>query len=308
MIKQGGLKVKDNNLEQLKNEYLDVSIPIELDSIVKKALKESGVKGINRKNNFKSIRIAIASMAAVLIVLIIGINSSPVFAATLSKVPIVGSIVKVLTFREYTVNEDTFNANIKVPAIQGLEDKTLENSLNEKYFAENKELYEQFITDVEELKKNGGGHLGVDSGYIVKTDTDRILSIGRYVVNTIGSSSTTMKYDTIDKKNEILITLPSLFKDDKYIDIISENIIKQMIEQYKADNNKYYWVAGIENEMTTELFEKISKEQSFYINTEDKLVISFDKYEVAPGYMGVVEFIIPTEILSDSIVSNEFIK
>ncbi len=308
MIKQGGLKVKDNNLEQLKNEYMDVSIPIELDSIVKKALKESGVKSINRKNNFKRVRIAIASMAAVLIVLIIGINSSPVFAATLSKVPIVGSIVKVLTFREYTVNEDTFNANIKVPAIQGLEDKTLENSLNEKYYAENKELYEQFITDVEELKKNGGGHLGVDSGYIVKTDTDRILSIGRYVVNTVGSSSTTMKYDTIDKKNEILITLPSLFKDDKYIDIISENIIKQMIEQYKADNNKYYWVAGIENEMTTELFEKISKEQSFYINTEDKLVISFDKYEVAPGCMGVVEFIIPTEILSDSIVSNEFIK
>jgi len=308
MIKQGGLKVKDNNLEQLKNEYMDVSIPIELDSIVKKALKESGVKSINRKNNFKRIRIAIASMAAVLIVLIIGINSSPVFAATLSKVPIVGSIVNVLTFREYTVNENTFNANIKVPAIQGLEDKSLENSLNEKYFAENKELYEQFITDVEELKKNGGGHLGVDSGYIVKTDTDRILSIGRYVVNTVGSSSTTMKYDTIDKKNEILITLPSLFKDDKYIDIISENIIKQMREQYKADNNKYYWVAGIENEMTTELFEKISKEQSFYINTEDKLVISFDKYEVAPGYMGVVEFIIPTEILSDSIVSNEFIK
>lgn len=308
MIKQGGLKVKDNNLEQLKNEYMDVSIPIELDSIVKKALKESGVKSINRKNNFKRVRIAIASMAAVLIVLIIGINSSPVFAATLSKVPIVGSIVNVLTFREYTVNEDTFNANIKVPAIQGLEDKTLENSLNEKYYAENKELYEQFITDVEELKKNGGGHLGVDSGYIVKTDTDRILSIGRYVVNTVGSSSTTMKYDTIDKKNEILITLPSLFKDDKYIDIISENIIKQMIEQYKADNNKYYWVAGIENEMTTELFEKISKEQSFYINTEDKLVISFDKYEVAPGCMGVVEFIIPTEILSDSIVSNEFIK
>ncbi|MDU5177028.1 RsiV family protein, partial [Clostridium sp.] len=41
---------------------------------------------------------------------------------------------------------------------------------------------------------------------------------------------------------------------------------------------------------------------------EGKLVISFDKYEVAPGYMGVVEFVIPTEILSDSLVSNEYIK
>lgn len=300
--------MKANNLEQFKKEYMDVTIPMELDFVVKKALKESGINNMKRKSNFKKIRIAAASVAAALVMFTIGINSSPVFGAALSKVPIIGGIVKVLTFKEYTVNENTFNANIKVPAIQGLEDKALENSLNEKYLTENKELYEQFIIDIEELKKNGGGHLGINSGYIVKTDTDRVLSIGRYVVNTVGSSSTTMKYDTIDKENEILITLPSLFKDDRYIDIISQNIKKQMIEQYKADNQKFYWVAGIEQRGTMELFERISKEQNFYINTEGKLVISFDKYEVAPGYMGIVEFVIPTEILSDDLVGNEYIK
>ena len=254
------------------------------------------------------IRIAAASVAAVFTVLIVGANTSQVFAATLSKVPVVGSIVKVLTFREYAVNEGTFNADIKVPAIQGTENKTLENSLNEKYLEEGKNLYEQFNTDMEELKKNGGGHLGIDSGYEVKTDTDRILSIGRYTVNTVASSSTTMKYDTIDKKNEILITLPSLFKDDSYVDIISENIKKQMVEQNKADSDQYYWVEGIEQDSSMELFDKIAKDQNFYINPEGKLVISFDKYEVAPGYMGVVEFIIPTDILSDVLVSNEYIK
>ncbi|MGE5633208.1 MAG: RsiV family protein [Caulobacteraceae bacterium] len=263
---------------------------------------------MNKKNNFKRIRIAASSITVALVVFTAGINSSPVFAATLSKVPIVSSIVKVLTFREYTVNQDTYNANIKVPAVQGLENKTLENSLNEKYLAENKKLYEGFITDMEELKKNGGGHLGVNSGYMVKTDTDRILPIGRYAVNTAGSSSTTMKYDTIDKKNEVLITLPSLFQDDKYVDIISDNIKKQMVEQYKADNDKFYWVEGIEQKGTIVLFDRISKEQNFYINTEGKLVISFDKYEVAPGYMGVVEFVIPTEILSDDLVGSEYIK
>lgn len=72
----------------------------------------------------------------------------------------------------------------------------------------------------------------------------------------MGSSSTTMKYDTIDKKNEILVTLSSLFKDDRSVDIISENIKKQMIEQHKADNNKFYWVAGIEQKAAVELFEK----------------------------------------------------
>lgn len=297
----------DKNLEKWKKEYMDVLIPEELDFVVKKALKESGVNIVNKKSNIKRIRIAAAFVAAVFVAFTVSINTSPVFAATLSKVPVVGSIVKVLTFREYVVNEGTFNSNIEVPAIQGLENKTLENSLNEKYLEEGKNLYEDFKADMEEIKKMGGGHLGVDSGYEVKTDNDKILSIGRYTVNTVASSSTTMKYDTIDKKNEILITLPSLFKDDSYVDIISENIKKQMVEQNKADSQKYYWVAGIEKEGTMELFDKISKEQNFYINPEGKLVISFDKYEVAPGYMGIVQFVIPTDILSDILVSNEYI-
>lgn len=216
--------MKDKSLHQLKKEYLEVPIPMELDFIVNKALKDSGVKSISNKSNFRKIKIVAASIVAATAVLTVGVNSSPVIAATLSKIPVISSIAKVLTFREYTVNEDTFKADIKVPAIQGLENKALESSLNEEYLEEGKKLYEQFKTDMEQLKQNGGGHLGVNSGYVVKTDTDRIFSIGRYVVNTVGSSSTTMKFDTIDKKNEILITLPSLFKDDRYVKMISENI------------------------------------------------------------------------------------
>jgi Protein of unknown function (DUF3298). len=298
----------DKKLEMLKKEYMNTPIPAELDFVVRKTLKDNGVDNSLRNNNFKRIKIAAASIAVALVVLTVGVNTSPAFAAAMAKVPVVGSIIKVITFREFTVNEGTFNTNIKVPAVQGLENKTLENSLNEKYLAENKKLYEQFMADMENLKKNGGGHLGVNSGYEVKTDTDRILSIGRYVVNTVGSSSTKMKYDTIDKKNETLITLPSLFKDDRYVEVISENIKKQMIEQNKTDNNKFYWAEGIEQKGNMKLFEKISKEQSFYINSEDKLVISFDKYEVAPGYMGIVQFVIPTDVIADILVSNEYIK
>jgi hypothetical protein len=296
------------NLHHLKKEYLETPLPKELDFLVKKALKDNRLYSMKRKDIFKKTSAAVASIAISVVLLTAGINSSPVFASALSKVPIIDGIVKVLTFREYTVNEDKYNADIKVPSIKGLENKTLENSLNEKYFAENKKLYEEFMTEMKNMKENGGGNLGVDSGYIVKTDTDEILSIGRYVVNTVGSSSTTMKYDTIDKKNEILITLPSLFKDDRYIDVISENIKKQMIEQNKADNSKFYWATGIEQKGTMKLFERISKEQSFYIDSTGKLVISFDKYEVAPGYMGIIEFVIPTEVICDILVGNEYIR
>jgi hypothetical protein len=300
--------MKNKDFNRLIKDYKSVPIPKELDSVVQNALIKSGIKINKRTTMYRRFAPIAASIAAAAIILTAGINSSPAFAKTLSEVPVVGSIVKVLTFKNYTVNEDKYKADIKVPEVTGLQNKELERSLNEKYLAENKKLYDQFISDMKNLKEADGGHLGINSGYVVKTDTDRILSIGRYVVNTVGSSSTTVKYDTVDKKNEVLITLPSLFKDDRYMGIISQNIKEQMIEQHKLDRNKFYWVKGIEQKSNVELFKQISKNQNFYINSAGKLVISFDKYEVAPGYMGVVEFVIPTEVLSDTLVSNEYIK
>lgn len=295
----------NKDLEELKQEYMNIQIPEELDFTVKSTIKQAR-KNMKRKNNIKKLKIASVSVVASVILLASGVNTSPALAQNLSNLPIVGDIVKVLTFREYKVDDKNYNAEIKVPEIQGLENKELQNSLNEKYLSESKELYKEFMEEVKDLEKSGGGHLGVDNGYIVKTDTDKILSIGRYVVNTVASSSTTFQYDTIDKEKQILITLPSLFKDDSYVDIISDNIKEKMKEQMKSDENKHYWVEGEEN--TIDPFEKISDEQSFYINPKGKLVISFDKYEVAPGYMGTPEFIIPTEALSEVLVGNEYIK
>ncbi|MGG7213014.1 RsiV family protein [Clostridium nigeriense] len=298
----------DKNLQELKKEYNEIPIPEELDLVVKNAFRDSGVYNTRIKTIYKRSGVAVASLAISTGILTVGVNSSPAFADKLSKIPVVSSIVKVITFKEYNINEDKYKANIEVPSIEGLENKALEDSLNEKYISENKKLYEDFITDMEGLKKIDDGHLGIESGYVVKTDNENILSIGRYVVNTVGTSSTTFEYDTIDKKNEILITLPSLFKDNKYIEIISENIKEQMRGQMKSDSKKVYWIDDESGNGNMDIFKEISENQNFYINDQSQLVISFNKYEVAPGYMGIVEFTISTDILSDVLVSNEYIK
>lgn len=295
----------DNNIERLKKEYMDVPVPEELDFVIKKSLEE-GRKIMKKEKHLKNTRAAAAVLVLSVSALTIGVNSSEAFAKTMSDIPVVGSIVKVLNFRQFSLDEKGYNANIETPEIAGLENKELQNSLNEKYYSENKELYDQFMADMKSVEENGGGHMGVDSGYVVKTDTDQILSIGRYVVNTAASSSTVFTYDTIDKKNEILITLKSLFKEESYVDVISENIKKQMAERMAEDDSNMYWLN--EEDAMTEVFDKISPEQSFYITADNKLVISFDKYEVAPGYMGVVEFEIPTETIQDILVGNEYIK
>ncbi len=300
--------MQEKDLEQLKKEYLEMPIPRELDFRVKKALQDSGVKYSQKNNRFKGTKVIAASVLVLLTILAIGVNTSPGFAQSMAKVPIVGHIIKIITLREYSVDEEDYMADIKVPAISGLENKTLENSLNEKYLAENKELYEQFMADVGDLSQKGEAHLGVSSGYEIKTENDRIFSIGRYVVTVAGSSDTQIKYDTIDKKKQVSITLPSLFKDDRYIDVISQSIIKQMREEMKSDSAKVYWIDDQVEPGFVDPFQRISKEQSFYINQDSKLVISFDKYEIAPGCMGNPEFIIPSQVISDVLVGIEYIK
>lgn len=281
-------------LKQLKQRYEAVPIPDELEFIVKKAVQQ-------RKKR-RMVMNYIAAFTAAALIFIVGINTSPAIATALSEVPLVGSAIKVLTFKHVQVDGGMAQAEIKVPAITNLDNKALESALNNKYMEESRKLYENFMDDMEQLKQNGGGHLGVESGYVVKTDNEQILAVGRYVVNTVGSSSTTFQYDTIDKKDQLLITLPSLFKDERYINLISENIKEQMKQQMEADPNKMYWLEGNLG------FKTIRKDQSFYINSEGKLVISFDKYEVAPGYMGVLEFIIPTDVIADALVSKEYVK
>lgn len=116
------------------------------------------------------------------------------------------------------------------------------------------------------------------------------------------------QYDTIDKNNQVLITLPSLFKDDQYIETISANIKEQMKAQMKEDPEKIYWIKGEDEDNLVEGFDLIQSEQNFYINDNGKLVIVFNDYEVAPGYMGTVQFEIPTDLIADELVSDIYIK
>ncbi|MDQ0089030.1 hypothetical protein J2T12_002440 [Paenibacillus anaericanus] len=295
----------NNNIEQLQKEYQEVPIPEELDMIVSRSIQQSLKGNRNKRTKYKWF----ASAGTAALIFLIAINASTSVANALSSIPGVDRIIKVLTFREYIVEEPNYDANIKIPAITNMDNKALELGLNNKYLSENKALYDKFQAEMNDLKKQGGGHLGLDTDYEVKTDNERIFSIGRYVVETVGSSSMEVTFDTIDKKNQILITLPMLFKDNQYIERISDNIKEQMKAQMKADPDKVYWLSETDDDVPpTEEFKTIAEDQSFYINSDDKLVIVFNKYDVAPGYMGSVEFVIPTEAIAGDLVSDKYIQ
>ena len=68
-----------------------------------------------------------------------------------------------------------------------------------------------------------------------------------------------------------------------------------MREQMKDGKTQYFVTGGIWNEKYC--FKEIERDQDFYINGQNKLVIVFEEYEVAPGNMGRPEFVIDTSIL-----------
>ncbi|MEK3936795.1 DUF3298 domain-containing protein [Sporosarcina sp. FSL W7-1349] len=291
-------------LKPLKQDYENIEIPTELEEVVQSAIRQAKQKHQPKKRRRAPQWVIGAAAAAALFVG--SINVSPTFAQTMANVPFLGSIVEVITVQQIKVDQGTYQADLNTPALEGLNNPELQTALNEKYIAENKALYEQFEKDVADMEQwAGGGHLGVDSGYEVLTETDQLLSIARYEVNIVGSSSTVMKYDTVDKENGLLITLPSLFKDESYVAIISAYILYEMKDQMAKDDMKAYFLPDDE---FIEGFEQIRPDQPFYITAQNKLVVSFDKYEVAPGYMGVVTFEIPTDVIKDVLVSDLYIK
>ncbi|WP_188456473.1 DUF3298 and DUF4163 domain-containing protein [Virgibacillus oceani] len=294
----------DKKLKKLKNEYKNTPIPEDLDKVVQQAIKQNKKKRLHPNSKW------FIGLAAAVIIFMVSINTSTAVAQSLSKIPVVGSIVEVLTVLEIHVNEDNFNVNVKVPQLNNLENKDLETSLNQKYLEENKELYQSFSEKMKEMKKTGNGHLSVDASYNVLTNDDVIFSIKRTVVETQASAYTTNKFDTVDKQKQIMLTLPILFKNDHYINAISEIIKEQMREQMKNDPGVIYWLSNAGNEElpAEELFNQIDANQNFYINDQHKLVIAFNEYEVAPGYMGAVEFVIPTEKIENLLVGNKYIQ
>ncbi|WP_099159551.1 anti-sigma-V factor rsiV [Virgibacillus ndiopensis] len=293
----------DKKLEELKREYKNTPIPKDLNKVVQKAIKQKEKKPLRPNSKW------IIGLAAAVVIFMVSINTSPAFAKSLSKIPVVGSFIEVLTVLEIHVNENNYDADIKIPQVNNFENKEFENSLNQKYLDENQKLYESFTKEIEEMKKDGDGHLRIDTNYEVMTNDDLIFSIKRTVVETQASAYTTNKFDTIDKQKQIMLTLPILFKSDQYIETISEIIKKQMREQMENNPGNVYWVsdAGIEKLPEDDFFDQIDADQNFYINENHKLVIAFNEYEVAPGYMGAVEFVIPTKKIENILVGNKYI-
>ena len=240
-----------------------------------------------------------AMMAAciLLVFLIIPPNVSTSYAQALEKVPVISSIIKVVTIRNYFYSDDNHEMNSDVPKIES-ESNSNSNSAAEDINKEIDELTEilvgQFNEEVEEIGEQGHGAVYAD--YEVVTNMEKWFTLRIRVHEDAGSSNTYYKYYHIDKISGKVIQLGDLAADSNFYSIIENEIKRQMRERMEEDTNNKYWVDDAE---LGEDFVKLAENHNFYWDENEDLVIVFDKYEVAPGYMGTPEFTVSKELIRD---------
>lgn len=107
----------DKKKQELQNRgkeiYDNIIIPPELENIVKKTIESKDKETIDKQyRESQSIVSEImkyvgAAAAVIILSIIIGLNSSETFAKEMSEVPVLGSVAKVFTVRNYTLKKES---------------------------------------------------------------------------------------------------------------------------------------------------------------------------------------------------------
>ena len=178
---------KEDRIRDSKKIYDATEIPNGLSEVVQKAIQQTNKKGkvIQMKRYGK--RIA-ATAACLVIGFIAALNISEPFAAAVAKVPVVGELVQVVTWRSYVYQDDDKTVQVEVPQIEGQENNSAVTDINaqiQKIVADYEKQAEQNIAEYKEAFLATGGTeeeftekgIQVDVQYNVKYQSDTRLSL-----------------------------------------------------------------------------------------------------------------------------------
>ena len=296
------IELSEEGAKSLRGEYLAPQMSSEQLNRLKMKIEEAKRENRKDRNRIRVTRLA-ATAAALVIAFISLPNMSPTIAYAMEKIPVIGQFVKVVTFRDYEYEDEHHRADVEIPELvvevesQEVRPETsLENTIDE-IDAEIREITNELLNEF-------GNHMREELGYkelIVKSEvlltTQEYFTLKLSCYQGEASGYTGNYFYTIDLASGKCLQLKEIFAEDTdYINLISENIKEQMRNRMVQDENVYYWLNDEIDELN---FKTITEETSFYINEKNNVVISFNQGEVAPMYIGVVEFEIPAEVLYD---------
>ena len=274
---------------ELKKQYEEIPMPGEARKRIEEGIQMAKEEK-KRKNGAviwlkRAGETAVAAVAAITVL----VNVSPTAAQAMEQIPVIGSIAQVVTFRTYEDHSGRGEANVEIPQIEGEGQAPAANRDMEEYADSLIEAYESEIRASE-----GQGNYSLDSTYDVVFENDKYVCIRINTTVTMASGTQFVKIFTADKATGQTVSLMELVgNDEAMLTAISDNIKEQMREQMAADENVIYF---LDSDMPDEDFKGLDGDESFYFSENGELIITFGEYEVAPGYMGAVEFVIPETV------------
>lgn len=294
----------NKKIENLKRQYEEIPVPEELKGRIEEAIrqgKEDAKMDTKMKRNSWQLvcrKGGLVAAAAMLSIVVLS-NSSAKTAQALENIPVIGAISRVVTFRTFEDKRGDYEAKIETPRVESeaeekkhlIQGKDGLNQTMEAYTEQIKKAYEEDMEAFGELGKEA-----VNTSYQVLADNERLLSIRIDTTIAVGSSDSYTKIYHLDKITGNQMALKDFFKaDSEYLQVISDALLEQM-RKANAEGEDYL----VDSETAKEFdFTTLEPEQNCYWTEDGALVIVFDKYQVAAGYMGMPELTVERAVFED---------
>ena len=295
-------EAQKEQMDRWREEYENVSVPKEARFRVQQGIRQAKQERTQRKATrwFRNTgTVMVASLAALMVI----VNTNQAAAETIEQIPVLGSIARVVTFRDYKDQTNNFEAKVEVPKVtlDAAAGGSIDGEQQKNFELTNGEIdayAQKFISEYEEsLKASGGeGNYSLDSSYQVLRNDEKYLAIRIDTTVVMAGGTQYVKIYNIDRTTGKAVSLLDLFSgSQEALTAVSDNIKQQMKEQMAQDDSKTYFLDG---EMPGTDFEGLTGNESYYLNDNGDVVIWFNEYDVAPGSMGAVEFTIPASLVS----------
>ena len=295
------------DFKDAKNIYDHIVVPEELDARLRAALETAPMPEKKTNNVIKFTRWAASAAAALFLCFTVGLNTSQSFAMEMSELPLIGAVARVLTIRSYETTEDITTTKVQIPEVQvdtaAKEVQNVITDVNAQIQLLVDEYTAQKYAEIDEYKQafleTGGTEeewaersIDVNVDYEVMCQNETTLSLMVDAWISWFNFEEERHFYNIDLVTGKELTLIDLLGEDAY-EYAEECVLQQMNERIEADpENVLFWGVNEEEDMGDE-FIGVNEDTLFYINTDGDVVISYNKYDVAPGYMGIQEFVVP---------------
>ena len=194
----------------------------------------------------------------------------------------------------FSEKEENWSVKISVPRISGMADEKAQDQLNAHFLAEKDSVKEGYEQDAEYARKSlaegNQPHFSYEYYWDIITDSDDyfVFRTSSFVAG--ASSFTGNEYWNLDKKTGQLLDFEKdAVTTPEQMSAIRDKIYADMKASIDSGEGMYW----IEDDTFDKQLAKVGELNHWYYNADGDLVITFDKYEIAPGAMGEQQFVIP---------------